>query len=114
MEELSDDEWWLEAGIVNVREIRRMIDVEFISELFVALIARPQDKKKNLEEYYSNFESAMPQQAEWVTQFERTRDFMSSLLPRLELRKWHGKSDFYTLFLALSPLADRRPRLTPT
>jgi hypothetical protein len=112
MEALADDEWWLESGIVNVRQIRRMQDVEFISELFVALIAGPQDKKKTLEEYYGNFEASMPEEVEWISRFERVRDFVRSLMPRDELRAWRGKSDFYTLFLALAPLAERIPRLT--
>src|SRR5262249_51904718 len=68
MEALADDEWWLETGIVNVREIRRMIDVEFISELFVGLIAGPQDKKKTLDNFYANFDGSMPLQAEWIGQ----------------------------------------------
>ena len=112
IETLADDEWWLETGIVNVRQIRRMEDVEYISELFIALIAGPQDKKKTLDDHYANYEGSMPQAAEWIGQFERTRDFMISLLPPGELRNWRGKSDFYSLFLAIAPLADRIPRLT--
>jgi hypothetical protein len=105
METLADDEWWLDSRIVNIRQIRRMEDVEFISELFVGLVAGPQDKKKSLDEYYSNFDASMPEQSDWVRQFEATRDFIKTTLPPGELRKWSGKSDFYTLFLALAPLA---------
>jgi hypothetical protein len=49
---------------------------------------------------------------ERVGEFERARAFMRTLLVPDELRKWKGKSDFYTLFLALAPLAERSPRLT--
>jgi hypothetical protein len=108
MEALADDEWWLDSRIVSVRQIRRMEDVEFISELFVGLIAGPQDKKKSLDEYYANFDSAMPQGSEWVQTFEGTRDLIKSLLPPDELRRWSGKSDFYTLFLVLAPLAKKK------
>jgi|SRR5579864_427625 len=114
METLADDEWWLDARIVNVRQIRRMQDVEFISELFVALIAGPQDKKNTLDEYYGNFDGAMPEQTEWIARFERTRDFIRTLLNPEEIRAWNGKSDFYTLFLAMAPLAERVPKLTAT
>ncbi|MGA2275053.1 MAG: DUF262 domain-containing protein [Bryobacteraceae bacterium] len=112
METLADDEWWLDSSIVSLRQIRRMEDVEYISELFVGLTAGPQDKKKTLNTYYGNFDAAMPQRAEWVERFEQVRDFVKSLLPRGDLRLWSGKSDFYTLFLALAPLAERKPRLT--
>ena len=112
MEDLADDKWWLDAGLVNVRQIRRMQDVEFISELFIALVGGPQDKKNTLEEYYANFEASMSDWTDWVAVFERVRDFISTLLPAEELRPWRGRSDFYTLFLALAPLAERASKLT--
>jgi hypothetical protein len=111
MEFIADDKWWLDTGVVNLREVRRMQDVEFMSELFIALIAGPQDKKKTLDEYFANYDGSMPQETEWVGSFEQVRDFIRTLLPPDELRKWKGKSDFYSLFLALAPLAERSPRL---
>jgi len=53
-----------------------MEDVEYISELFVGLIAGPQDKKKSLDSYYENYETAMPEKAEWVGRFEDTRELV--------------------------------------
>ena len=108
MEALADDEWWLDSRIVNVRQIRRMEDVEFISELFVGLVAGPQDKKKSLDEYYSNFDGSMPERTRWVREFEVTRDLIKTLMSPDELRRWSGKSDFYSLFLALAPIASER------
>src|SRR5437762_1625434 len=83
-----NEKWWLDAGLVNVRQIRRMQDVEFISELFIALVGGPQDKKNTLEEYYANFEASMSDWTDWVAVFERVRDFISTLLPAEELRPW--------------------------
>jgi hypothetical protein len=108
MEALADDEWWLDSRIVNVRQIRRMEDVEFISELFVGLIAGPQDKKKSLDEYYANYDGLMPLESEWVQEFEATRDLIISLLSPEEIRTWGGKSDFYTLFLTMASLTKRK------
>lgn len=108
MEALADDDWWFASRIVNVRQIRRMEDVEFISELFVGLVAGPQDKKKSLDEYYENFDGSMPHESEWVRTFDATRDLIETLFPAEEIRRWNGKSDFYTLFLALAPLTKRR------
>jgi hypothetical protein len=112
METLADDEWWLDSGVVSLRQIRRMEDVEYISELLVGLIAGPQDKKKSLDDYYADYDAAMPQRGEWVERFEQVRDFIKSLLNKGELRLWSGKSDFYTLFLAMAQFAERKPRLT--
>ena len=108
MEALADDEWWLESRIVNIRQVRRMDDVEFVSELFVGLIAGPQDKKKSLDEYYENFDAKMPQQSEWVQKFEQTRDLIESVLSAEEIVRWSGKSDFYTLFLAFGNLSSKK------
>jgi hypothetical protein len=108
MEALADDEWWSDSRIVNIRQIRRMEDVEFISELFIGLIAGPQDKKKSLDEYYTNFDAQMPQESEWCQTFRQTRDLLESLLSTDEIRDWSGKSDFYTLFLALGGIAKRK------
>lgn len=108
MESLADDEWWLDNRIVNVRQIRRMEDVEFVSELFVGMIAGPQDKKGSLDEYYANFDASMPKKSEWVEQFEATLELIKSLFLPDAIRSWSGKSDFYTLFLAVTPLAYRK------
>jgi hypothetical protein len=111
METLADDPWWVDNGIVNVRQIRRMEDVEFVSELFVALVAGPQNKKRSIDDFYANYDGAMPDASTWVSDFESVRDFIKSLLPAADIRAWSGKSDFYTLFLALAPLSRRTPRL---
>lgn len=88
-----------------------MEDVEFVSELFIGLTAGPQDKKKTLDEFYETFDADMPEEAAWVGRFERTRDFIESLLPKAELQAWKGRSDFYTLFLAVGSLIETRTRV---
>jgi hypothetical protein len=108
MEELAEDEWWLDSRIVNVRQIRRMEDVEYISELFVGMIAGPQDKKKTLDDYYDSFEQGMPKEHEWVRRFRSTRELIELVFSPEELRYWSGKSDFYTLFQAFAPLTEKK------
>jgi hypothetical protein len=100
MESLAEDEWWLESRIVNVRQVRRMEDVEFVSELFISLIAGPQDKKKTLDQYYEDFENSFPDRAAWTRRFKRTRELLTTIL-KANIRPWSGKSDFYTLFSVL-------------
>ncbi len=57
--------------------------------------------KKSLDDYYENFDGAMPERADWVSHFEIVKEFIGNLLPLQELRQWSGKSDFYTLFLTM-------------
>lgn len=107
MEGLADDEWWSDMRIVNPRQIRRQEDVEYISELFVGLIAGPQDKKKTLDSFYEEFETDMPDSAELAEQFSKTRLLIERVLAPSDIRKWGGKSDFYTLFLAFSGFPEK-------
>jgi Protein of unknown function DUF262 len=106
MEELADDEWWVESRIVNVRQVRRMEDVEFVSELFVALMAGPQDKKLTLEQYFEDFET-FPDRNTWVARFHKTRELLCSILEPEDVRAWNGKSDFYSLFQVLGTFVER-------
>ena len=98
MEELADDPWWLEMRVVNVRQVRRMEDVEYVSELFVALMAGPQDKKKSLDQFYEDLENSFPERHTWTTRFIHTRALVDAILVPAEVHAWSGKSDFYTLF----------------
>jgi len=100
MESLADDEWWVEMRIVNPRQIRRMEDVEYISELFIGLLAGPQDKKKSLDDYYEDYDSEMPEANEWARKFRSNRDLLTYALKPSAIRAWSGKSDFYSLFHA--------------
>lgn len=80
-----------------------------MSELLVGLIAGPQDKKKSLDEYFENYDSEMPEKAQWVDQFESTVELIKKTLTPEQIRTWSGKSDFYTLFLAMGGLVDKKP-----
>jgi uncharacterized protein DUF262 len=111
MENLADDPWWLDKKVVTVREIRRMRDVEFISELFIGLVAGPQDKKKTLDDYYENFERSMPDEAKWTARFNATKGLVDSVMGS-EVPAWSGASDFYTLFLLFGALSEKTQLLS--
>jgi hypothetical protein len=114
MEFLANDEWWVESRVVTVRQVRRMEDVDFISELFVGLMAGPQNKKDTLDDFYANYDSDFPESAKWSNLFRQTRALIESTLDLDEVRTWSGKSDFYSLFLAFADLARGSTKLTPT
>lgn len=109
MEQLAEEDWWLKNRIVNIKQIRRMEDVEYVSELFIGLIAGPQDKKKTLDDYYENLDGSMPDKSQQVEKFQDTLALIQKTLSVEEIKKWAGKSDFYTLFLAIGGLVSRKP-----
>ncbi len=113
MEELANDVWWVDHRIVSIAQARRMQDVEFVSELFVGLMAGPQDKKSTLDDYYDDFENSFPERAEWRTRFLETRALLERTLGGEGVRSWSGKSDFYSLFLAFGHFVVDGQLMTP-
>jgi hypothetical protein len=102
MEELAEDDYWAENKIATARDIRRMTDVEFISDLFVSLMHGIQDKTKELDKYYNMYETSLPEKVKWQARFLRIRELIMAILPDLRNTRWHYKSDFYTLFIAIN------------
>ncbi len=51
MEELANLEFWSSLRIFSANDLRRMSDVEYISELAVAILNGLQNKKRNLEPF---------------------------------------------------------------
>lgn len=112
METLANDEWWLDMRLVNIRQVRRMEDVEYVSELFINMMAGPQDKKKTLDDYYETFENDFPDRRVWAPRFKQTLELVASIFDESEIRGWSGKSDFYTLFGVLSGYVIDKKRFT--
>ena len=99
VEDLASDRWWLENRIVTPSQIRRMKDVEFVSELLVGLMSGPLDKKIGLEEFYYDYDEEFPDFDYWEDVFNSTRKFTSRLVSE-DFRGWNTKTEYYSLFLA--------------
>lgn len=102
MEELADLEFWNNAGLFSANERRRMLDAEFISEIAVAVLNGLQNKKKNLEEFYQQYETSFEDAAHLKGIFLKVLGEIEQLIPDLSKTRWRKKSDFYSLFLKLS------------
>lgn len=102
MEEIADFDFWTTAGIFSSNDRRRMLDVEFISELSVAILNGIQNKKKNLEEFYQQYETKFEDAEQLRSIFVRVLGEIEQVLPKLSTTRWRKKSDFYSLFLKLA------------
>jgi len=109
MEELADLEFWSNAGLFSANDRRRMLDAEFISEISVAILNGLQNKKKNLEEFYQQYETNFEEAEHLKSLFIRVLGEIEQLLPGLAKTRWRKKSDFYSLFLHLSQHAKEFP-----
>jgi len=109
MEEISNLDFWSEAGMFSANDRRRMLDIEFISELAVAVLNGLQNKKKLLEEFYQQYETNFDDQEKLRGIFNHVLGEIEQLIPNLSKTRWRKKSDFYTLFIKLAGHASQLP-----
>lgn len=109
MEDISDFDFWSEAGIFSANDRRRMLDVEFVSELAVAVLNGVQNKKRRLEEFYQQYETHFEDAEKLRSVFIHALGEIEQMLPNIAKTRWRKKSDFYTLFVILASHAKRLP-----
>jgi hypothetical protein len=120
MKRLAENEAWTEFGIFTANDVRRMLDVEYISELAVGLIHGPQNKKHSLDKWYEAYEKEFEQEHVVESTFATVLGELMQLLSRPARTRWRKKSDFYTLFLVFAahvgslPLASDKRILVAT
>jgi hypothetical protein len=107
--ESDQNPFWAESGIFTAEEFRRMIDVEFISELVVAYLHGVQDKKTRLDYFYQIYESGFEDAIRVREVFSRTTQEIAGVLSDLRRTRWRKKSDFYSMFLVLAGRSDSFP-----
>lgn len=108
VENLADNEYWVENRIVTPAAIRRMGDVEFASELLIGVMHGPQGgSAKIIDDYYRQYEDyeyEFPGQRAARRLFNETLSIIIRILPNLKDTRWGNKTDFYTLFVATASL----------
>lgn len=109
-EELADAEYWAVNRIVTPAAIRRMADVEMMSDLLIGLIHGPQGgSPKIIDSYYDKyeqFEDDFPDQTRIKRTFDAVRAMIERLFPNIADTRWGNRADFYTLFVALGATQD--------
>jgi hypothetical protein len=108
-EQLADDEYWAVNRIVSPAAIRRMADIEMMSDLLIGLLHGPQGGSgKIIDQYYEQyepFEDEFPEQNRTRRQFARTLDAIRRLFPDIGgVPRWGNRADYYSLFVAIGNL----------
>lgn len=109
VERLAADEGWASVGLFTPNDVRRMLDVEFISELVVAFLHGLQNKKDKLEDWYQAYEGEFPQKDATEEVFHKTLGELLAIMPDVNTTRFRKKSDFYSLFLVLARHASLMP-----
>jgi hypothetical protein len=103
---LADDDYWVVNRIITPAAVRRMSDVEFVSELLIGVAHGPQAGNATvIDSYYAMYEDyddEFPDQQRIEDLYRRVLTQIRQLLPSLDGQRWKNKSDFYSLFVAMS------------
>lgn len=102
MNRLAEMEVWNKLNIFSPNDVKRMLDVEFISELTIALLHGIQNKKLTLDKYYTLYEEEFHEMQSVQDTFSYVLREIISILPEIANSRWSKKTDFYTLFLILA------------
>jgi hypothetical protein len=94
-------EFWRKHKIFTERSIARMLEAELTSELLIAGNVGMQDKKKSIDDFYNNWETAYPQQSRDEKRFKETMGVISETFSdddSLAGSDFHRPPLFYTLY----------------
>jgi hypothetical protein len=107
----ADEDYWAENGIVTAALIRRMKDVEFVSELLIGVMDGPQaGSAGTIDDYYYQLEQygdEFPDQKETESTYKHTFNLVTELFPDIRSTRWRNRTDFYSLFVALASLLQK-------
>jgi|ERR1700687_136641 len=108
-EQLADEEYWAVNRIVSPAAIRRMADIEMMSDLLIGLIHGPQGgSAKVIDQYYEMYEpyeDEFPEQGRIKRLFDKTLETIKRLFPKIsDTSRWGNRADYYSLFVALGNL----------
>lgn len=109
VEELAEDPFWEQIGLVTDARRRRMLDVEYVSEFYVVAAAGIQDGKDYLDEKYAAWDEEIPAARRVNKRFADTLAYLVELDEALPLAptRFSNVADFYSLWSALIDLRDR-------
>ena len=109
-EKLAEDPWWLQSGLLSRALIRRLADIELVSQLLIGVMHGPQGgSAKIVDSFYLKYEDydlheGFPDQRRTKRLFDTTFDSMKRIARALNTddTRWINKADFYSLFIAVA------------
>jgi hypothetical protein len=107
MESLAADPFWLNNRIVSPANVRRMRDVEFVSELFILTANGVLDGDADLiDNYYAEWDEEIPNEDVVRGRFDLIQQYLGSLPLDWGATRWNNMNDLYGLWGALLELEE--------
>lgn len=107
-ESLADSDFWQQVGVATRARVARMLDVELVSELYVAAMHGAQDGKDYLDDYYADYDDEIPDVAATDLVFENAVEYLKRLDEALHIKqtRYSNAADFYSLWVAIVSTAN--------
>ena len=107
---LADDDYWVQSKLVSTAQIRRMKDVEFVSELLIGVIHGPQaGSAAAVTDYYvlyEDYDDEFPNQKQVEDRFKRTQKLLEEIFGSAAFSRFRSnRTDYYSLFVAVAVLS---------
>jgi hypothetical protein len=99
MEALTEAPFWVAKGIATPAAIRRMRDVELVSELFLLTMHGILDGKSEvIDQYYAEYADGIPSEAEHRTAYDAILRYLDDLPLDWKTTRWSNVNDLYALW----------------
>ena len=105
--DLSEYDFWGSLHFFTPNDVKRMKDEEYISELCLVIKEGIQNKKDRIEDFYQESEINFLNGELFRCVFDSVLTFLQPMANDLSKTRWRNKTDFYTLFYALSKICDK-------
>lgn len=100
-EKFADSSFFQSISLFTTKEIRRMNDIEYVSELLLQQIYGVTNKKDLLESAYSKFNKDLPNETEFEEEFTIVLNLIRTIISDSNKQLIKTKTSFYSLFGAV-------------
>lgn len=102
---LAEDPYWSSIGVASRARVSRMLDVEYVSEIYLLTKLGVLDGTPAvLDQYYSEYDDEIPDDESVEKRYKETLAYFSNL--DLTNTRWTNLGDFYSLWAAVLELTD--------
>lgn len=112
MSVLAENPFWSTVGVASRTRISRMLDVEYVSDIYLLTMHGVADGSPSvLDEYYALYDEEIPLEDETDSAYIKILEWLSQL--DLSGTRWTNLGDLYSLWAAVRELLDEGAAPTP-
>jgi len=102
--QLVDDPFWHDMGQSTTSRIRRMLDIEYVSEIFLVVMHGIKDGREHLDEYYAEYDDGIPD----LDRNRRKYEVCKSAIANLDIfrTRYRNLADLYSIWSTMAKLYD--------